>query len=166
MREEAEDAESVIDIHHHHAVAGEDFTVEQSFHSRSGDVSSTVDPYHYGEGRCQGPLRRPHVELQAVFAVGQLLVVVLIAHRPKGGRIADTGPGFRRTRLPPTQFTDGRLCERDVLESRHAIGSQAAAQLAGADRDDRIRSRSLGWRLRGHRWYQGLPEAQDKSQSA
>jgi len=36
MREKAENAEPVIDIHHHHAVAGEDFTVEQSFHSRSG----------------------------------------------------------------------------------------------------------------------------------
>ena len=166
MREEAEDAEPVIDIHHHHAVAGEDFTVEQGFDSRSGSVSSTVDPYHDGEGRCQGPFRRPHVQLQAVFAVGQLLVVILIAHRPKGGCIPDTGPGFRRKRLPPAQLADGRLSKRDVLENRHPIGSQAAAKLAGADRNDRIGSRSLCRRLRADPWYQGLPEAQDTSQSA
>ena len=96
-----------------------------------------------GTARCLGPLRRPHIQLQAVFAVGQLLVVVLIAHRPKGGRITDTGPGFRRKRLPPAQFADGRLCERNVLENRHPIGSQAAAKLAGADRNDWIGSRGL-----------------------
>ena len=54
MREEAEDAEPVIDVHHHDAMAGEDFTVEQSFHSRSGGVSSTVDPDHDGDARCLG----------------------------------------------------------------------------------------------------------------
>ena len=32
MREEAKDAEPVIDVHQHHSVAGEDFAVEQSFH--------------------------------------------------------------------------------------------------------------------------------------
>jgi hypothetical protein len=166
MREEAKDTEPVIDIHNHHAVAGEDFAVEQSFHSRSGGVAPAVDPDHDGGARRGGPLRRPHVQLQAVFAVGQLLVVVLIAHRPKSGGIADPSPGFRRERLTPAQRADGRLCKRDVLENRHAICSQTAAKLAGGDRDDRVRTRSICRRLRGDRGDQGLTSPQGASQCA
>jgi len=79
----------------------------------------------------------------------------LIAHRPKGGRIADTGPGFGEKRFPPAQLADGRLCKRMFLNTATPLGSQAAAELAGADGNDWIRIHSLCRRIDGR--FKALP---------
>src|ERR1017187_1696341 len=143
MREETKDAEPVIYGHQHDSVVGEGLTVEEGFHSRSGNIASAMNPDHHGHRRVHGPPWRPHVPLEAVLAASPVQVATLNAGRPETSRITDAGPGLRRERFAPAQVASRWLRKWNTLEDCYSISGKTAAKLAGADGDRRIEHRGF-----------------------
>src|SRR5688572_22799370 len=130
MREEAHDAEPIIDRYEHDAMAfGKEATVEPELlsgrhqvASGSGHVRAPMDPDH--DRRFQRRrLRRPDVEIEAVFvgARGRALARALRAGLGKLGLVAHAAPALVLDRRLPALLADRWLRERDLEKAPRAV---------------------------------------------
>ena len=99
MREEAEHTQAVVHADHHHAFLRQVLAILPRFGSSARREAAAIDPHHHRQARLRGCGRRPHVEIEAVFAgtlVAEDHVVINIslhAARAELDRFADPFPG-------------------------------------------------------------------------
>src|SRR5215471_8258462 len=98
MREEPEDTESIIRADHDDVTTGQGFAVPTRCERRPAKIAAAVDPEHYRLRFFRDrPFGVPHVEIEAVL--------LCLARRACGRRIAHARPWLNRLRLAPAQVT-------------------------------------------------------------
>src|SRR5579859_7570001 len=125
MREKPENAEAIIHADHHDAFVRKVFAILAPFRRGAGLKSAAVDPYHYRQLCGRGDLRRPHIEIQTIFArpaVAKRHVtedVSLHAARAKFGGLANSLPRRNGLGFFPAQRANRWRGERNSLKNLH-----------------------------------------------
>jgi hypothetical protein len=148
MREEAERAEPVRHAHEDDTLLRELRAVVQRDARLSAEESAAVNQTITGSCVAGGFRRRPHVEVQAVFAHLRRPAEearehrVLHARRPELRGVLDARPRLHGLRRLPSQRADGRRRERDALERDDTVGGDTGHSAAG-----HVRFADLGARI-------------------
>ena len=110
MREESENIQAIVDGDQNHALRRQPLAIDK-FRAAVADLKgATVNPDHHRQLRACGFRRRPHIQVQAVFARGRMppvesalrdLAAILHAHRRKLVGFAHALPGNDRFRFTP-----------------------------------------------------------------
>ncbi len=137
VREKSEHAEPVIAGHHDNALLGQSFAVVAEFIARAGRETSAKEPEHHAEFFLAGILRRPHIQIEAVFAIALVakhhirIDARLRAARRKLRAIAHAGPVRGRLRFAPAQIAHRRRGKRDAaINADRAVFAQRAVHVA------------------------------------
>ncbi len=131
MREEAEDAQTIVQRHHDDAVTRHVHAVIERLLGRTAVIAAAMDPYHDRKRLALGLRRRPDVEVEAVFAFGEgdpgrRLPAGLRESR----RRAHARPRHDRLRRAPAQIADRRRGIGDAEPDAHAVLACAFDQAA------------------------------------
>jgi hypothetical protein len=120
MRKEPENAQAVVDRHHHRSLLGEGFAIEPRLRTGACVEAAGVQPEDHGTplgGRFRGG---PDVEIQAVFADARRRGATsaptrLHAHRAKLIGATNAFPVSCRLRRMPAQIPHWRRRKRDAF---------------------------------------------------
>ena len=132
MREETEAVDPVVDTHKYHASSRHALSVEFHFGRIAAAHAAAEDPYHHGKLFAGVLCGAPDVQIQAVFAHGNLWIHVpffgvdvirriqprdfLHGNRAKPVRLQYPFPGKRRLGRSPAQLAHGRCGKGNPLE--------------------------------------------------